>query len=80
MKGTSKRCTFVTDILVTNVVLRTAKSEGKTETETLRALMATKTFSLLFDPKSYLFTESPSYVLRMLEAERNEDWDSWLEV
>ena len=42
--------------------------------------MTTKTFSLLFDPESYLFMESPSYVLEMLEAERNEDWDSWLEV
>ena len=80
MKYTDKRSIFVTNILATNVVFRVAMSEGKTTTETLRALMATKTFSLLFDPESYLYTESPSYVLNMLEAERNGDWDSWLEV
>ena len=80
MKYTDKRSVFVTNILATNVVFRVAKSEGKPTTETLRALMATKTFSLLFDLESYLYMESPSYVLNMLEAERNEDWDSWLEV
>lgn len=80
MKPANKRSIFVIDILATNVVFATAMSEGKSCTETLRSLMATKTFSLLFDPESYLFMESPSYVLEMLEAERNEDWKSWLEV
>jgi len=80
MTHPDKRIIFATDILAANVVSKVAKAEGKPETETLRRLMATKTFSLLFDPESYLYAESPSYVLDMLEAERNEDWDTWLEV
>ena len=71
---------FITDLLVTNVVDTLAKKSGKTVTDTLRELMESKTYALLLNPRSYLYLESPTYVLDMIEAERNGDWDRWLEV
>ncbi|MCL1835338.1 MAG: hypothetical protein FWG48_04180 [Oscillospiraceae bacterium] len=71
---------FVTDLLVTNVVDALAERTGRTATETLRGFMRTRTYSLLIDAESYLFFESPLYILDMLDAEEHCDWDRWLEV
>ena len=71
---------FITDLLVTNVVDALAKKTGNNVTETLRDLMKSKTYTLLINPESYLFLESPTYVLDMIDAEQCGDWDRWLEV
>ena len=71
---------FITDLVVTNVVDAIAKKNGKGVTETLRELMKSKTYALLLNPESYLFLESPAYVLDMIDAEQSGDWDRWLEV
>ena len=71
---------FITDLVVTNVVDALAKKSGKSETETLRELMRSKTYALLLNPESYLYLESPTYVLDMIDAEQCGDWTRWLEV
>jgi hypothetical protein len=71
---------FITDLVVTNVVEALAERSDRTATETFRELMKSKTYALLMDPASYLFLESPAYVLDMIDAEQRGDWDSWLEV
>lgn len=71
---------FITDLLVTNVVDALAKKSGTAVTETLRELMKSKTYVLLLNPESYLYLESPTYVLDMIDAELSGDWDRWLEV
>ena len=71
---------FIIDLIVTNVVDTLAKKNGKNATETLRDLMKSKTYALLINPESYLFLESPTYVLDMIDAEQCGDWDRWLEV
>ena len=49
-------------------------------TEAMRLFMATKTYELLINPKSYLYLESAAYVEDMLNAELSGDWESWMEV
>ena len=71
---------FITDLLVTNVVDVLAKRSGKTVTDTLREFMKSRTYALLLNPESYLYLESPTYVLDMIDAEQSGDWDRWLEV
>ena len=71
---------FITDLLVTNVVDALAKKTGKTVTATLREVMESKTYALLLNPESYLYLESPTYVLDMIDAEQSGDWNRWLEV
>ncbi len=46
----------------------------------MRDFMTTKTFSLLSTPQSYLYLESPMYILDMLEAEYSGDIERWLAV
>ena len=48
--------------------------------DALRFFMATKTYELLANPKSYLYLESAPYVEDMLDAELSGDWDRWMEV
>jgi hypothetical protein len=62
------------------VVDALAKKSGTAVTETLRELMKSKTYVLLLNPESYLYLESPTYVLDMIDAELSGDWDRWLEV
>ena len=71
---------FIINLIVTNVVDTLAKNSDKNVTEALRELMKSKTYTLLINPESYLFLESPTYVLDMIDAEQCEDWDRWLEV
>jgi len=49
-------------------------------TDAMRMFMATKTYELLTNPKSYLYLESAAYVEDMLNAELSDDWESWMEV
>jgi hypothetical protein len=57
-----------------------AKRRNISVTDALRLFMATKTYELLANPKSYMYLESASYVEDMLDAELSGDWESWMEV
>ncbi|MDR1299349.1 MAG: hypothetical protein LBJ84_03760, partial [Oscillospiraceae bacterium] len=68
------------DVVAAKVAEIMSRETGKAPTEALREFMATKTYQLLLNPKSYLFLESPLYVAEMVDAEMAGDWDTWLEV
>jgi len=57
-----------------------AEKQKITVTDAMRLFMATKTYELLTNPKSYLYLEAAPYVEDMLNAELSEDWESWMEV
>ena len=80
MKLTKKSIQFCIDSVTALVVQKFAKEKRLTNTEALRFFMASKTFNLLIEPKSYLFLESPEYTFDMLDAEIKGDWDRWLEL
>jgi hypothetical protein len=71
---------FMADMTAAEVGRRYARGLGLSTTEGLRLFMATKTYSLLIDPESYLALESLEYVLDMLEAELSGDLKRWLEI
>ena len=68
------------DVLATRVAQMIAERDNITQTEAIRKLMATQTYSLLLDPESYLHLESAEYILDMYAAEQRGDWDRWMEV
>jgi hypothetical protein len=68
------------DLHITKLVESLSVTEDKGATNCLREFMATKTYDLLCNPNSYLCLESPVYIMDMLEAERQGNWDKWLEV
>jgi len=80
MKLTKKAIQFCIDTVTARVAQRVAEEKNISRTEALRFFIASKTFGLLIEPKSYLFLESAEYTLDMLDAETKGDWDRWLEV
>ena len=80
MKLTKKSIQFCIDTVTARVAQRVAEEKRITHTEALRFFMASETFKLLIEPKSYLFLESAEYTLDMLDAEMKGDWTWWLEV
>jgi hypothetical protein len=75
-----KTTRFTIDIVAAKVAEILSRETGKAPTDALREFMATKTYQLLLNPKSYLFLESPLYIVDMVDAETSGDWDTWLEV
>jgi hypothetical protein len=71
---------FAADMTAAEVAKRYAEKKGISTTEGVRAFMATKTYALLINPKSYLSLESVEYVLDMLDAELRGDNERWLEI
>ena len=80
MKLTKKAVQYCIDTVAARVAQRVAEEKHITHTEALRFFMATETFNLLIEPKSYLFLESAEYTLDMLDVELTGDWNRWLEV
>ena len=80
MKLTKKTIQFCIDTVTARVAEKLAQEKRLSHTEALRFFMASETFNLLIEPKSYLFLESAEYTLDMLDAETKGDWDRWLEV
>jgi len=68
------------DSIVAQVVDAYAISYKMPVTDAMRLFMATKTYELLTNPKSYLYLEAAPYVEDMLNAELSGDWESWMEV
>jgi hypothetical protein len=72
------------EICITSIAARVADSYADRQkipvTDAIRLFMATKTYELLENPKSYLYLEAAPYVEDMLDAEMAEDWESWMEV
>ena len=79
MKLTKKSIQYCIDTVTARVAQKIAEEKQLSHTEALRFFMASETFLLLIDPKSYLFLESAEYTLDMLDAETKGDWDRWLE-
>ena len=71
---------FIADMTAAEVARRYAEQKGISTTEGVREFMATKTYLLLMNPKSYLSLESVEYVLDMLNAELRGDYEHWLEI
>ena len=80
MTVTDQSTRFTIDALAAKIAEMLSRETKKTPTESLRDFMATKTYQLLLNPKSFLSLESPAYIKEMIEAERTGDWDTWLEV
>jgi hypothetical protein len=80
MKITAQTVQFCIDTLAAEVAAQYAEKQGVSATEALRSIMATKTYDLLMDEKSFLYLESVEYVLDMLDAEAAGDWNRWQEV
>jgi hypothetical protein len=78
MKLTKKSIQFCIDTVAARAAEMIALEKGIPHTEALRFFMASKTFKLLIEPKSYLFLESAEYTLDMLDAEIKGDWNRWL--
>ena len=57
-----------------------AKEHNISVTDAIRIFIATKTYELLENPKSYLYLEAAPYVADMFSAELSGDWESWMEV
>jgi hypothetical protein len=80
MKITEQTIQFCIDTLAAETAEKYAQKQGVSPTEALRAIMATKTYDLLMDEKSFLYLESAEYVLDMLDDEAAGDWDRWQEA
>jgi hypothetical protein len=77
---TDRRAEFMIDLMTAKIAELLTIANKKTITDSMREFMATKTYSLLLRPQSFLYLESPEYVLDMLDAERTGDIERWLEV
>jgi hypothetical protein len=66
--------------IAAQVVDSYAEKQNIPVTDAMRLFMATKTYELLANPKSYLYLEAAPYVEDMLNAELFGDWESWMEV
>ena len=76
----SNQIDFCKDIVTATVADELSHLDKKPATAALQEFMRTKTYELLLDSDSMLFLESPTYILDMVAAERNNDWEDWLEV
>ncbi|MDR0518268.1 MAG: hypothetical protein LBH25_14645 [Fibromonadaceae bacterium] len=77
MKINAKSIQFCIDSLMAMVAEKYAKKNKISATEALRAFIATKTYELLINAKSYLYLETAEYILDMWKDERNGDWERW---
>jgi hypothetical protein len=77
MKLTKETIQFCIDTVTARVAEMVASEKRMAHTEALRFFMASKTFNLLTEPKSYLYLESAEYTLDMLDAELKGDWERW---
>jgi len=80
MKITEQSTIYMIDLLTAKIAEMLAAESGRTITDSMRDFMTTKTYALLLRPQSYLFLESPQYILDMLDAEKKEDTERWMEV
>jgi hypothetical protein len=74
------RADFMIDLMTAKIAELFASANNKTITDSIREFMTTKTYALLLRPQSYLYLESPEYVLDKLDAEQTGDIERWLEV
>lgn len=75
-----QRAEFMINLMTAKVSELLATQNGKTITDSMRDFMTTKTFLLLFNPNSYLYLESPEYIMDMLDAEYSGDIERFMEV
>ena len=77
MKPSKKKIQFCIDSLTAMVAEKYAKKNKISATEALRAFIATKTYELLINLKSYLYLETAEYILDMWQDEQKGDLERW---
>ncbi|MDR1676840.1 MAG: hypothetical protein LBS44_00425 [Deltaproteobacteria bacterium] len=74
----------IVEVCIESIAAQVADSYAEKKslpvTEAIRLFMATTTYELLANPKSFLYLEAAPYVEDMLDAELSGDWESWMEV
>jgi hypothetical protein len=80
MNINEQRAAFMINLMIAKIAELLAEKSAKTITDSMQDFMTTKTFSLLVNLNSFLYLESPEYILDMLEAEESGDMERWLEV
>ena len=80
MKSNEQNACFMIDLLTARISELLTEKNGQSITDNMREFMATKTFAVLSRPQSYLYLESPEYIFDMIDAERTNDVERWLEV
>jgi len=80
MAAAAQSINFCIDILSAQVAEAIANEKGISLKDAVKRFMSTKTHSLLMDKESLLYLESVEYVLDMIKAEEDGNWDEWLEV
>jgi hypothetical protein len=80
MVATKQSIDFCLDILSAQIAEMISKEKGISLKDAIKQFMSTKTHALLMDKESFLYLESVEYVLDMLKAEEDGNWDEWLEV
>ena len=74
----------IVEVCIESIAAQVADSYAEKQnipaTDAMRLFLATKTYELLTNPKSYLYLEAAPYVEDMLNAELAGDWESWMEV
>jgi len=80
MKITPERIDLSKTAIITYVVKEVVKLNSVSTEEAIAGFMTTKTYKLLQSEKSKLYTESPEYVLDMLQSELSGDIVNWLKI
>jgi hypothetical protein len=71
---------FCINIISTQVAEAISIDKSISLKEAVKLFISSKTHALLMDNESFLYLENTKYVLDMLRAEENGNWDEWLEI
>ena len=80
MKQTPESILSVIDIMSAKIAEIIAINKNIPNNDAIKLFLSTKTYRLLHNQKSKLYTESVEYIVDMLEAEWNNDMERFLEV
>ena len=76
----SEKIKFAIKLTVVGVTDYIARELDIDSEEALRQFAKSKTYALLQNGDSMLYTESTEYVLDMLRSENNGDWEEWQRI
>lgn len=80
MKSSNVNINKSIQVISIYLVHRISDEENCSNEAALKKLLKTMTYELLQDKESELYAESPEYVWSMLNDEKNENFESWIEV
>jgi len=76
----SSKIKHAINLKTTHVVSYMVEQRKMTQEAAFKEFVLSKTYDLLTDEDSKLYTESYEYVLDMYDSELRGDWINWLEV